>query len=121
MEIKIAHHIPQIGEAGLRKRAAVVHVEHKRTLRAILFACKQRQERRGDWNIPPCRCRFQVAADDRLRVGENGVVPHMDYLRVEINIRPHETANLAAPHTGLEGNQTKEICPCSEYRIQKLS
>lgn len=33
----------------MRKRAAVVHVEHKRTLRAILFACKQRQERRGDW------------------------------------------------------------------------
>lgn len=75
----------------------------------------------GGIGIPPRRCRFQVAADDRLRVGENGAVPHMDYLRVEINIRPHETANLAAPHTGLEGNQTKEICPCSEYRIQKLS
>lgn len=52
MEIKRAHHIPQIGEAGLRKRTAVVHVEHKRTLRAILFACEQRQERRGDWDIP---------------------------------------------------------------------
>ena len=71
----------------------------------------------GIWDIPPRRCRFQVAADDRLRVGENGVVLHMDYLRVEINIRPHEAANLAAPQAGLEGNQAKEICPCSKYCI----